>query len=372
MKRAVWICGLMLLAAAAGTAAGGAAPLLGAFALLILLPFVPGLIEVAWPRDRYPLPIDLDYHKDPRYLGRSARALMDAALADHEGDVGRLSVKLSREEQVDVADRIEIPAGARVETLLVARGVLEIGEDAACERDAFARAGARVGARAALRALACDGPAVLGDGVRITRWLDVEGDVAVGAGAVLGAHAAASGAMTLADGVAFSRLYAETVHTAAWSGPRELPEPPPPFALPDVEEIRDLEDTATLHRGDLTVGPGETHDRPLVVHGDLTVAAGAKLGRTVKAYGAITLADGALLLGDAFAEGRIVVGAGASVRGNIFTQDVVELRRGTRVGAPGVRKSVVGKKGVVLGDDVAVHGYVLTDGQGRVSCRDSS
>ena len=372
------LAGLALLPATAVTAGAAthaltfeAALLLGAFGLLILVPFVPGLIEVWRPRDRYPLPVDMDYVKDPRHLGRSARALLAAALRGDQGPPGRRTVTLSKVEAVEVHDRLDVSAGASLSAIQLARGPMVVGERATCDRDLYARAGARIGEGAVLRTLACDGRAALGRGVRIARWLDVEGDAHVGPQSHLGASAAAAGFLELADGVTFERLWGAPVRTAGFRGARELPPAPAPFALPDVLEIRDLEDLASLHRGDLVVGPGETFDRPLVVRGDLRVETDAVVDRTVKVYGDLTLAPGALLLGDAFVEGAVVVGEGAAVRGCVFSQRSVELRRGARVGAPGLVKSVVGKRSVTLAGDVAVHGYVLTDGRGCVTCRGS-
>jgi predicted acyltransferase (DUF342 family) len=372
------LAGLALLpvsAVAAGTAAHAfpfaAVLLLGVFGLLIVLPFIPGLVEIWRPRDRYPLPVDMNYVKDPRYLGRSARALLSAALRGDDGPPGRRTVNFSKVEAVEVHDRLDVSAGALLTAIQLARGPMSVGDRAVCERDIYARAGARIGEGAVLRSLACDGRAALGRGVRITRWFDVEGDAYVGPQTALGASSAASGFLELADGVTFERLWGAPVRTTGYLGPRDLPGAPAPFALPDVQEIRVVEDLASLHRGDLTVGPGETFDRPLVVKGDLRIRTGAIVDRTVKVYGDLTLEPGALLLGDAFVEGAVIVGEGAAVRGCVFSQDSVELGRGARVGAPGLVKTVVGKRRVTLACDVAIHGYVLTDGLGSVQCRDS-
>ncbi|MBU1072135.1 polymer-forming cytoskeletal protein [bacterium] len=357
---------------------GAATLLLLTFALLILLPFVPGLIEVYWPRDRYPLSVNTGYTKDPRFFGRSARGLLAGALDVDGVAPGSHEVVLSKAETVEVRDDFEIPAGAGQAAVLVARGELAVGAGAACERELFSRGGARVGAGATLRTLACDADVELAEGVVVRRWLDADGDVTVGPGCILGVSAAAGGSLTLADGVVFSRLYGSPVATTGAPGlgdggepgARVVPDRSPPYL--DVDEIRTIEDLAHVHRNDLTVSPGDEFQRPLVVKGDLTIAAGAVLAYTARVYGTLRLERGAAIWGDVFAEGDVILAEGAAVHGNVFSQAAVSLASGAHVGVPGARKTLIGKKDIRLGAGVAVHGYILTDGRGRVACAGSS
>jgi len=352
---------------------GATALLLLTFALLILLPFVPGLIEVYWPRDRYPLPVNTGYTKDPRFYGRSARELLGAALDVAEAALGNHEIEMSKPETVEVRDDWEISAGAEQDAILVARGELVVGEGAVCERELFAGGHARVGADAVLRTLSCDADATLARGVALVRWLDCEGDVTVGPDASLGISAAAGGSLVLDDGVVFARLFGSPVSTTG-GGERPRPEPAPvsaPFVT-TVDEIGTIEDLTHFHRDDLTVSPGDAFERPLVVKGDLVLEAGAMVPHAVRVYGELRLERDATVGGDAFVEGDVVLGEGAAVRGNVFTQGAVRLGTDACVGMPGACKSVIGKREVELGSGVVVHGYILTDGRGRVSCAGSS
>nr|MBC8423389.1 hypothetical protein [bacterium] len=352
---------------------GATALLLLTFALLILLPFVPGLIEVYWPRDRYPLPVNTGYTKDPRFYGRSARELLGAALDLAAAVPGDHEIVMSKPETVEVRDDWEIAAGAERDAIMVARGDLVVGEGAVCERELFARGHARVGAHAVLRTLSCEADATLARGVVLVRWLDCEGDVTVGPDASLGVSAAAGGSLVLADGVVFSRLFGSPVGTTG-GGERPRPQPVPVSAPPviSVDEIVTIEDLTHFHRDDLTVSPGDVFARPLVVKGDLVLEAGATVPHAVRVYGELRLERGATVGGDAFVDGDVALGEDAAVRGNVFTQGAVRLSTGACVGVPGACKSVIGKREVELGACVVVHGYILTDGRGRVSCAGSS
>jgi hypothetical protein len=315
--------------------------------------------------------VNTGYSKDPRFYGRAARALLAGALDVDAAALGHHEVEMSKPETVEVRDDCVLPPGAVPGAVLVARGSLDVGEGAACERELFCRGDARVGADAVLRTLSCDGDAILARGVVLQRWLDVEGDATVGPDCLLGISAAAGGTLALDDGVVFRRLLGSPVITAggelgAGNAPEAAPSPP------DTDEIRTVEDLAHVIRGDLTIAPGDVFKRPLVVKGDLTLEAGATLDRSARVYGELMLGEGAAVGGDVFVEGDVVLGRGAAVRGNVFTQGVVELSAGACVGWPGARKSVIGKRGITLGAGVAVHGYLLTDGRGLVSCAGSS
>ena len=348
----------------------GFGPLLVAlFLLLILLPFVPGLVEVYWSRDVYPLPVDTGYVRDPRYLGRSLRRIMRRALDGRETVDGEHRVRMSREETVTVFQRCELADGADTDLVFYVRGDLRAGRRVTCRRDGWVRGDASIGAGSRLRALACDGNVELGEGTVVTRWVDAEGDLRAGRDCSLGVLAAAGGALRLDDGCRFRRLAGYPVVTGNGE-PAAAPPPPPPLERPviEAEEIVTVEDMTHWTRGDRTVAAGETLRRPLVVKGELTCAPGAVLPFAAAADGRLVLGAGAVAHGDLFCEGPVEVGEGAVVLGNVFSQDTVRLAAGARVGTAGAPKSVIGKKGVLLGDGVTVHGYVQTDGAGEVRC----
>lgn len=352
-----------------------AALLLAGFLLMCFLPLLPGLVEILRPRDRYPLPVDLLYAKDPRYLGNSLRALLDKALAAVEPTPAAgesvLRLELSRTEAVRVAagDRT-LEAGETCPEVLAVQGGLLAAAGAVCEREVRVRGAVRLGDGVRLRALAGDRDVRLGQGVEVLRWLDANGDLAAGADCRLGKHCAAGGMLTLSDGCRFMRLFGETITTPGGSsrlvslarGPRSAP----PAA--NERRGRTIDEVLQYEPGDLQIAAGQTVASDLLVRGDLAVAAGAVLAGCVRVHGAVRLGRDVLVEGSLFADGPIILGAGATVAGNVFGQDTIEVGPGVQIGRRGAVKSLIGNRGIVLRDQVVVHGYILTENEGVVRC----
>lgn len=350
----------------------GAAPLLlGAFVAMCVLPLVPGLLEVLRPRDRYPLPVDLNYSKDPHYFGRSLRRLLRQALPAATVWPGSHAAKLSRPEQVRVTHAHAVAAAERVDEVLLVRGDLTVGADASLQREVCVEGRASLGPGSQLRAIACDGDLDLVERVQVLRWLDAEGDLRAGPDCRLGQHCSARGRLEIADGCRFARLFGAPIAT---EGGQARPAPVslrPRIAPvgPDEDGARRTIDQVLRHeRGDVRIDPGETVDSDLVATGNLAIGAGAVVRGSVHAVGGVDLAAGATVLGSVFADGPITVGEEATIAGHVFGQDTVTVARGVQIGRPGAVKSLIGNRGVALGGEVVVHGYVLTEGEGLVRC----
>jgi len=344
--------------------------LLGVFVLLLFLPFLPSVAEVFHPQDEYPLPVNLDYSKDPRYLGRSAWRILDRALEKTNGENGSLSVRMSKDEIVEVSGDRTIHKDDEIDGVMFVDGNVELEPEAACARDLYVTGDASIGRASSLRTLASKGRVRLEAECRVSRWIDAEGGIETGEECALGASAASGGAIRLGTGTEFRRLYGHPVGTggtaARGAGP-PLPDSPDPAGRPgDETEIRTIKDTLDLHENDLELAPGRRQERPVLVKGDLKLGRGAILTGPARVYGRTLLEPGALVLGDLFCEGPVEVGEGAAVRGNLFSQDTIELGPGVSVGEPDAPKSVVAKKAIRLAAGVRVHGYLLTEGEGKV------
>jgi len=62
----------------------------------------------------------------------------------------------------------------------------------------------------------------------------------------------------------------------------------------------------------------------------------------------------------------VIIGAGCTILGNVFSQGRFAIGTGGHVGEKGQIKSVIGKKGVFLKGNVALYGYLMTEGEGKV------
>jgi cytoskeletal protein CcmA (bactofilin family) len=376
--------------------------LLTVFVLMCCLPLLPGLIEVLRPRDRYPLPVNLDYVKDPRYLGNSLRVILARAMARNDAPPGAMGdrahqgedpsmqdlgatgaperllgegvhqLELSRPESVRITGHHEIGAGERCHDVLAVRGDLIAADGAVLEREVHVRGSVRLADTVSLRALACDGEAHLGRGVSVLRWIDAHGDIVADEGCRLGQHCACGARLRLQDDCRFARLFGAEVTTPNGRsrtvplarGPRfrERPE--------GSGDTRNIDDVLRCERGDLTIDAGGTLQSDLLVYGDLTVQDGVTIDGTLRVSGSVHVNEGVVVHGSIIADGPVTLGAGTTVAGNVFSQQTVLVEPGVQVGRKGAVKSLIGNRGVVLRQEVVVHGYVLTEGEGVVRCTD--
>ncbi len=348
--------------------------LLSVFILLILIPFLPGLIEIRVPKDRYPLPVkNTKYAKDPRYLGKSARRILTQALEGNTLEEGRYTMLMSKEETVDVTKDKVVPGNERVQNVQYIRGDLRADAGVRFSKEVFVCGEARIGPRSWLRSMACDGPLTLGEETRVARWLDAEGEITVGTGCDLGVSVASARGISLGDRVRFKRLFGSPVTTPDYINRKNTqPSDDQPQKVNIPTKIRSIQDTLDLHRKDLVLAEGQELIGNVVVKSDLTCKKGSRLKGSAKVYGTVVLEKDVRISGDIFCEGPVTVGEGAVVLGNIFSQDAVTVLPGARLGREGALKSVIGKKEVRIAQDVCIHGYVLTEGQGRVESKNRS
>ncbi|MDP8257133.1 MAG: hypothetical protein P9M14_15405 [Candidatus Alcyoniella australis] len=343
------------------------------FSLMTILPFISGMIEVLNPRDEYPLPVKMSYSKDPRYLGKSARRIFVKALGERINEEGMQKVRMSKEELVEVSRSKHVPAGEQIEHAMYVPGDLVAKEKINFEKDIYVTGDATVGPESRLRAIACDGRLELGANCRISRWADCEQQVQIGEGCVLGISCSSLNEIHLGDKIVFRRLYGYKITTPDYHNSEpHLETRSPQRERIDPMNIKTIKDVATVLDGDISIASAADIDHDLIVRGDLAFGEKVMMRGSARAYGFIEVGKGTVVLGDLFAEGPIKLCQGAEVLGHVFSQESVVAEEGARMGAAGTIKSVIGKKAITLGKNVAAHGYVLTEGKGIVRCEESS
>jgi predicted acyltransferase (DUF342 family) len=276
---------------------------------------------------------------------------------------------------VEVSENRTVASNERVPNVIMVKGSLHIEEKGVLLKEAKVFGSSEVGSGSDLRAMACDGDITLGSHVLVRRWIDAEGNILVGEECNLGYLASSEKILTMDRKCRFRRLYANPIQT--YSNGRAASEkttmqtleraPGQAREFPDKErEISTIEDDLIYVKHDLTVKSDEVIERDLVVRGDLIAREGAVFKGTVKVYGKVILEKNVLIRGSIFAEQAVRADDNCTVLGNIFCQGIVHLSPGCRIGQADRIKSVIGKKEVLLGEDVVIHGYVLTEGKGGV------
>jgi predicted acyltransferase (DUF342 family) len=325
-----------------------------AFFILLLLPFMPGIVELRRPRDAGPLFIDMEYTKDPRYFGKSFKGIMKK-LARSDVGLGMSSVSLSRREVIQVAHTQRVNKGKQFNHIFCIVGDIATAEKVCFRKEIYVTGKASIGAKNMVRAIASDGKVFLDSKTTVIRWIDAEESIEIREGCDLGVNISCGGEVRIARDCKFKRLYGFPVVTCA-AGDKGMRQ------YDDVE--RAFNSTRTIVEGVFGVPPGSRIAKDLIVKNNLRISKNSLIVGNIKTYGELMIEENVKVFGNIFSEGNTRIGQNTTVVGDIFSQGSVIIVRNSQIGNPGKCKSVIGKRAVMLGPDVRVYGYILTEGSG--------
>lgn len=325
------------------------------FLMLLLIPFIPAIIEVLRPRDASLLFIRMDYSKDPRYFGRSFKNILkNAVTADKCMEIRE--VKLSKNERVETAASKKIGTGEEYDHILYILGDLISEDMAKFNKEVYVKGDATIGCKNHLRAIACDGRLSLMSEVSILRWADAEGKVEVNDKCNLGISISSADELKIGKDCKFKRLYGMPIITYSRNNDDD--------SFSGKAAMSD--DTRIANKDCVIISPFTSVEKDFIVKKDLMVKRGCLFTGSIKTYGNLILENDIVVSGNIFSEGDIEIGDGTTVAGDIFSQGVVAIKGKVRIGSAGKVKSVIGKRGIIIGQDVIIHGYTLTEGSGTV------
>jgi acetyltransferase-like isoleucine patch superfamily enzyme len=309
------------------------------FALVLVLPALPSMVEVVRPRDDGRLFIAERYVRDARWFGRAFRLkLAPFVAAARESGPSRAAMHMRMEEEVQWAPDLRIPALERLRGIGVGEQVV-VGHGAGI-RDAYALERLEVESDVVARTLTSNDTMHLGNDVRVLRWIDADGDIVVGARSDLGISASGGARVTLGERVRFERVWGAPVACATPA--RE------PFAL-DAVRATVLDAAAVGERASV------------IIYGAARVASGTHVPAHLKVHGPVAIEPGATIGGNLIVRGDVTIAGGVAIGGHIFAEGHVHLGPGTRVARPGVAKTVYATGEVLLADDVEVFGWVVSE-----------
>jgi cytoskeletal protein CcmA (bactofilin family) len=336
------------------------------FSAMLFLPFWPGLRESLWPKDEYPLTIKLQYSKDPRHLGESFRRIIRRGMGDNSTNPGVRTIQLSKQEVVEIKQSCRLKSGDAPAHILMIQNQLHTESTVTFKHELYVVGSTTLGSKNKIRSLACDEDVILGEGTRVMRWIDAHGSINVDAECDLGVSCACANRLTLGTGVVFRRLFGSRISSPGYVQ-RCLPERMITRAtMIPADKIKTIEDITNYRRKSSLLMSETVIDQDLIVKGDLDLADSVTIHGDIHSMGRTIIGRRSVIWGDVFAEGPIEILPDAVVIGNVFSQASVRLFPGARVGKAGCTKSVIAKKQVVLDRNVAIHGYVLTEGKGLV------
>jgi len=320
--------------------------------ILAVVPFVPGAIEIARPRDNRRLLIDQGYVRNPRFFGLSFRAKVASALPANGVPLPyHGSINLRRPEAFEVRGRLRVPPGGSIGGIVASLEQTDVGRGAKLG-DCYSRGAAVVADRASLRTLACDGDATLGQNVRIGRWIDASNNVLAGEYCDLGQSASADGSILLREHCKFQRLWGRPIVTEA------------PHAAATVTPT--IQDVVVFGAKGLSLPRGTNLAQDLVVRGTLQVGADSVIRGDIKAHKSIFLQPGVRIEGNVVTRQDLSIAGDVEIIGNVFVEGNVIVGSRSRIGSPDAFKSVYAAGTVRLRDRVKIFGWTIAERGGLV------
>jgi cytoskeletal protein CcmA (bactofilin family) len=292
----------------------------GLFSMFLFLPFVLSFIELFLKRDAKPIPIDLEYKKDPDYFTKRFINLLNDALKNlniqEVKEPTPIKLKLNKEEWI-------VFPGDRILTEKTINTPIVLTKDTVfLQKHVFKRELAVLGNavfadKCIARALYVKGDCVIEAPVRIARWVHVEGTLIVNSNADLGVSVYAR-EIKIRGWATFKRAYAQKIDT--------LDEP-----LIDKknnkERVINLQGNFGI-TGNITIG-GEKG--PIFVSGNI------------------------------FCDDNVEIEGDVWIKGDVFSQKNITLKNGVVVGEEGKVKSVVARGEILIEGPFRIYGYLHSE-----------
>ncbi len=322
---------------------------ISAFALMLLIPAIPTLLETYRPKDDVQLHISEHYVRDPRWFGTALRAMLAPFVAAAHGDTSfREDVKLRTDEEVSWAPDMTVEAEKRIRGISVGERV-RVGQGAGI-RDAYALESLDVERDVVARTLTSDGVMHIGEFVQILRWIDANGEITVGADSNLGVSASGGSRITLGDRVEFERVWGAPVATRTAAVE--------PFEFAKRKNERRGE---TIRIGQAEVDAGTS----MIVYGPVRITRDTHIPSDVKVHGSLEIEPGVRIGGNVIVRGDVTLASDVAVSGHVFAEGDVRLGPRTRVGRSGGVKTVYAGRRMLIANDVEVEGWLVAEARGN-------
>jgi predicted acyltransferase (DUF342 family) len=344
------------------------------FLVLLLAPFIPGIAEFLKPHDASPLFINMNYTKDPRYFGKSFKNIIYNALGGEVPETGKKEIKLSKNETLEVTDNKKIFAGEETQHVYYVKGDFVTSHKAQFTKEIYVTGDAAIGTENTLRALACEGKVFIAEKVNVIRWVDAEGSIDICRDGVLGINISTEGTLRISRNCKFKRLFGLPIVTVdditivSFHDPLRKGSEGLPGDTENPEETIEISDKAWLVHEKYSVIPESTTiNQDFITRKDLRIKNNCTFSGNIRTYGGLIIGEDVNVAGNVFAEGDVEIGSGSVILGSVFTQGSVRIRQRARIGNTEEYKSVIGKKGIIIHQDVKVFGYIMTEGPGLIA-----
>jgi len=209
--------------------------LLGVFAMMFFLSFIPGYLEYRLPRDPGPLHIDLSKTVEPRSEAIHFR-MSSESLAKNQGWTPAPSANMpqwisggvtyQREFKGDkgsfnvlrIDQDLTIPAGTSIESAIIVQGNLVSEHDCSFMERVYVRGQCQIGRSNRLNSIASGSDMTIGEESEIFGFADSDGDVRIGKGCIVRGLVGSGGKITLEGSCEVKKLNGRVIIVAKSGG----------------------------------------------------------------------------------------------------------------------------------------------------------
>lgn len=342
-------------------------------AALVVLPYLPAILELAQARDAEPLEIGEDYEEDMRnWPQRFFREVVD--FFDREDDESIRSMALAppsaSESQFrvvgsDTKMTVDDLAKADRPILFVADTPAELADDVQTNECVYTGRSLLAGVSNRFTQIYAGGDVKLGGGSAVSQWVRCHGNVSIGERCSMDGSVNADGRVTVALGTAFERIQgAQVDFVESVAKADEFANRPDAFAGGTRNGT-----AASLERsvvnGDYELSEGSDFSGNLVVKGDLVIGRGSVVAGSIKATGDLTLLDDVVVQGHVFSAGSISLGNRCKIRGLLNAEGDLRFGEDCQIGATDVPTTVSADR-IIVSPHLRVYGTIWANTWGTV------
>lgn len=327
------------------------------YVVMLFIPLIGGLIS--YRRDKNePIFINQSKVKDPRYFAKSFNKIFFDKWATYDG---HSDIFISKNEKVLLADEIEVYS-AECDSIVVAQkhdfipnGNIHFNKEIMAMKSAYIYGDIQIRAIRSLKNM------IIGQGIKIIRWIDAEGHLFIRDNCDAGLSATSAKLLTIGKNVQFKRMFAPVIQIAM-SKVTPYNHSDYKYSLVPLNEVkRNIEVVS-----DNDVNESKIATFSIVSKYDVKVLEKIVLQGHIRSSKGIRLFDGSFVCGNLFAEEDIYIGKNVVVLGNVFTYGNIYVENETVIGQEHHISSIVAGGRIDFGLNIRVYGYVHSEKGGKV------
>jgi cytoskeletal protein CcmA (bactofilin family) len=349
---------------------------------LVVLPFVPAIVEWRKKKDAAPLTVVYASEVDVRHLARGFREYVESRLRDvidrcRDSNSDERGTLADGTPYVVVGDdrssvlTAEEMTGRAAHNVILSCGDLVLPEEMMFLPEVYADGTVRGGERNIYRAVLAEEEIRLEVESTSLRWLHATRSVLARSDSVLFGRASADQLIRLERGCRFERLHAPriefcfeaeadefaggmTYRESALLRPRDLPNPV------EIRVGRWLID------GNVEIPPGKIVRADLVITGKLWIRPGVHIVGSIKSHKDMRLEKGVEIDGSVVCGENMHIGDGCRLYGPVMAERTINIGAGAIFGTA-ARPTTVSAENINVEPGAVAHGTVWAHGVGRVA-----